>query len=109
MLTQSLPYWPVNPSISTDPWFNFQLDLVRCLWVVLPAPILWGASFPLALASVADAADRIRRGWSAASMPPTPSARSSARSAPACCWSSWLGSQHAQQVLILRVGACPAC
>ena len=50
MLTQSLPYWPINPSISTDPWFNFQLDLVRCLWVVLPAAILWGASFPLALA-----------------------------------------------------------
>ena len=36
-----------------DPWFNFQLDMVRCLWVVLPGAILWGASFPLALASVA--------------------------------------------------------
>lgn len=53
MLTQSLPYWPINPSIATDPWFNFQLDMVRCLWVVLPGAILWGASFPLALASVA--------------------------------------------------------
>ena len=39
--------------ISTDPWFNFQLDIVRCLWVVLPGAILWGASFPLALAAVA--------------------------------------------------------
>ena len=29
MLTQSLPYWPINPSISASPWFNFQLDLVR--------------------------------------------------------------------------------
>ncbi|MEO8071416.1 MAG: fused MFS/spermidine synthase, partial [Acidobacteriota bacterium] len=38
---------------STDPWFNFQLDMVRCLWVVLPGAILWGASFPLALAAVA--------------------------------------------------------
>src|SRR5437660_1561236 len=53
MLTESLPYWPINPSISTDPWFTFQLDLVRSLWAVLPAAILWGASFPLALASVA--------------------------------------------------------
>jgi len=53
MLTESLPYWPINPSISSDPWFNFQLDLVRCLWVVLPGAILWGASFPLALASIA--------------------------------------------------------
>ena len=53
MLTDSLPFWPINPSISSDPWFNFQLDMVRCLWVVLPGAILWGASFPLALASVA--------------------------------------------------------
>jgi spermidine synthase len=27
--------------------------MVRCLWVVLPGAILWGASFPLALAAVA--------------------------------------------------------
>jgi spermidine synthase len=51
--TQSLPYWPINPSISTDPIYNLQLDFVRCLWAVLPAAILWGASFPLALAAVA--------------------------------------------------------
>src|SRR5262249_53864432 len=31
----------------------FQLDLVRCLWAVLPPACLWGASFPLALAAVA--------------------------------------------------------
>jgi spermidine synthase len=54
MLTESLPYWPINPSISADPWFNFQLDIVRCLWVVLPGAILWGASFPLALAAIAE-------------------------------------------------------
>jgi spermidine synthase len=53
MLTQSLPYWPINPSISTSPWYNFQLDLARCVWAILPPTILWGASFPLALASVA--------------------------------------------------------
>jgi len=55
MLTQSLPYWPINPSISSDPWFTFQLDFVRSLWAMLPGAILWGASFPLALASVATA------------------------------------------------------
>jgi spermidine synthase len=49
----SLPYWPINPSISTSVVFNFQLDLVRAFWVMLPGAILWGASFPLALASVA--------------------------------------------------------
>jgi spermidine synthase len=53
MLTSSLPFWPINPAITTDIWYNFQLDIVRCLWVVLPGSILWGMSFPLALASVA--------------------------------------------------------
>jgi spermidine synthase len=53
MLADSLPYWPVNPLLSTSPWFTFQIDLVRCLWTVLPAALLWGASFPLALAAVA--------------------------------------------------------
>ena len=49
----SLPYWPINPSISTDVSYNFQLDLMRGLWVMLPGAILWGMSFPLALAAVA--------------------------------------------------------
>ena len=49
----SLPYWPINPSISTSLAYNFQLDLMRAIWVMLPGAILWGASFPLALAAVA--------------------------------------------------------
>ncbi len=53
MLSRSLPYWPIDPSLSYNPWYNFQLDLLRCIWAVLPAACLWGASFPLALASVA--------------------------------------------------------
>ena len=54
VLTQSLPYWPINPrnldrsrgGTSSSTWF-------ARLWAVLPGAILWGASFPLALASVA--------------------------------------------------------
>ncbi len=53
MLSESLPYWPVVPMLSPSPWYMFQLDLVRCLWAVLPPACLWGASFPLALAAVA--------------------------------------------------------
>ncbi|HXH23948.1 MAG TPA: fused MFS/spermidine synthase [Vicinamibacterales bacterium] len=49
----SMPYWPINPSISLDPVYNFQLDLMRAIWVMLPGAILWGASFPLALAAIA--------------------------------------------------------
>ncbi len=56
-LSDSIPYWPVNPLLSTSPWFNFQIDIVRCLWAILPAAILWGASFPLALAAAASPGD----------------------------------------------------
>jgi spermidine synthase len=55
VLTGSLPFWPIDPALSASPWVSFQLDLMRCTWAVLPAAILWGASFPLALASVASA------------------------------------------------------
>ena len=53
MISDSIPYWPVDPSISLSPWFTFQLDMARCIWGILPATCLWGASFPLALAAVA--------------------------------------------------------
>ncbi len=53
MLAESLPYWPIDPSLTANAWFNFQLDMARCLWALLPATILWGASFPLALAAAA--------------------------------------------------------
>jgi spermidine synthase len=35
------------------PWYIFQIDLLRAAWTVLPATILWGASFPMAIAAVA--------------------------------------------------------
>jgi spermidine synthase len=52
-LSDSLPYWPINPFLSSSLWYTFQLDMVRCLWAILPAALLWGASFPLALGAVA--------------------------------------------------------
>jgi spermidine synthase len=100
MLTQSLPYWPINPSISTDPWYNFQLDFVRCLWAVLPGAILWGASFPLALASVATGGKdpaRLVGGVYAAN---TLGAIIGSVSA-SLLLVVWLGSQRAQQVLLI--------
>jgi spermidine synthase len=99
MLTESLPYWPINPSISTDPWFNFQLDLVRSLWVVLPAAVLWGASFPLALASVALPAQdpaRLVGGVYAAN-----TVGAIVGSLAASLVIMWRGSQYAQQALIV--------
>jgi spermidine synthase len=49
----TLPYLPISSALATRPWITFQLDLMRCLWAVLPAACLWGASFPLALAAAA--------------------------------------------------------
>jgi spermidine synthase len=100
MLTQSLPYWPINPSISSDPWYNFQLDFVRCLWAVLPGAILWGASFPLALASVATGGKdpaRLVGGVYAAN---TLGAIVGSVTA-SLLLVVWLGSQRAQQVLVI--------
>ncbi len=53
LIGYALPWWPIDPTISSSPWINFQLDLVRCLLAILPAACLWGASFPLALAAAA--------------------------------------------------------
>ena len=53
-MAYSLPYWPVDPWLSLNPFFNFQVDLVRCVWAIFPATLLWGASFPLALAAAAE-------------------------------------------------------
>ena len=51
-MTKMLPYWPVSPGLAIEARYTFQIDLVRCLWAVLPAACFWGASFPLALAAV---------------------------------------------------------
>jgi spermidine synthase len=48
----AMPHWQVNPMLATDMSSVFKVDLVKALWMVLPSAILWGASFPLALAAV---------------------------------------------------------
>ncbi|HET6958246.1 MAG TPA: fused MFS/spermidine synthase [Vicinamibacterales bacterium] len=99
-LTESLPYWPINPYISTTPWFTLQLDLVRCFWVVLPGAMLWGASFPLALAAVAtteqDAA-RLAGGVYAAN---TVGAIAGSL-ITSFILIPWIGTSHAEQIIII--------
>lgn len=51
-LADSLPWWPIDPQLATDPKFTFQLDLARAIWGILPATLFWGASFPFAFAAV---------------------------------------------------------
>ncbi len=103
MLMESLPYWPINTSITTSIWYNFQLDFVRAFWAVLPAPILWGASFPLALAAVA------RRGEDPGRLVGGVYAANTVGAIFGSVMASlilvyWFGSQRAQQVLMIVSG-----
>ncbi len=99
-LTESLPYWPINPYIATTPWFTLQLDLVRCLWVVLPGAILWGASFPLALAAVST------REQDAAQLAGGVYAANTVGAIAGSLVTSfmlipWIGTSHSEQVIII--------
>ena len=103
MLMESLPYWPINTSITSSIWYNFQLDFVRAFWAVLPGPILWGASFPLALAAVA------RRGQDPGRLVGGVYAANTVGAIFGSVVASlilvyWFGSQRAQQVLMIVSG-----
>jgi spermidine synthase len=49
----TLPYLTIDPVVVAAPLAKFRFDLFRCTWAILPSAVLWGASFPLALASLA--------------------------------------------------------
>lgn len=99
-ISASLPYWPINPSTSSNIRFNFELDLARAFWAMLPATLLWGASFPLALAAAAsrrqDAARLIAGVYAANTFGAIIGALSAS-----LLLIAWVGSQRAQQVLIV--------
>jgi spermidine synthase len=60
-IARSLPYWPLDVTIATPAGVALELDVLRTAWAVLPGALLWGASFPLALAAcVAPLADSRR-------------------------------------------------
>lgn len=98
-LSSSLPYWPINPSMASDIWVNFQLDVDRALWALLPPTLLWGASFPLAMAAVAfpgqDPARLMSRVYAANTLGAIGGALSASLFLVA-----WVGSQRVEQVLI---------
>ena len=97
-LGASLPYWPIDPSISSNIGFTFQLDLARAFWALLPPTLLWGASFPFALSAVSGKQDpaRVMGGVYAAN---TLGAIAGALGA-SLLLIAWVGSQYTEQVLI---------
>jgi len=52
MIAAQLPYWDKNLFGHGGVWAGFLRDFVFCGIAILPAALCWGASFPLALASV---------------------------------------------------------
>ena len=101
-LSASMPYWPTNPSISSDIFFNFQLDLARAFWALLPPTLLWGASFPFALAAAVSQRDNARvmaRIYAANTLGAIVGAL-----AATLLLIAWIGTQRTEQLLI----ACSA-
>src|SRR5437867_9445590 len=99
MIAKAVPYWPVDPWISTSPWFIFEIDLFRCFVTIFPATFLWGFSFPLALAAIASPdqdSGRVTGGVYAAN--------TAGAIIGATLFSlvlvPWLGTQQSQRVLI---------
>jgi len=60
-IARSLPYWPLDVTLPAVAGVALQLDVLRTAWAVLPAALLWGASFPLALAAAASPGCEPRR------------------------------------------------
>jgi spermidine synthase len=100
MISSNLPYWPINPGNAPSPWYLIQLDFLRSFLVVLPAALCWGASFPLAIAAVADG-----RGNSSAAVARVYAANTAGAIIGALGASlvlvSWLGTQQTQRLLML--------
>ena len=99
-VTQTLPYWPVDVTLESSPWIRMQMDLVRVFWAMLPAAVLWGASFPLALAAAAQKGQdpgRLVGGLYAAN---TLGAIVGSL-ATGLVMVAWIGSQMTQQLVIL--------
>lgn len=98
-LGASLPYWPVNPSLSSNIWFDFQLDLDRAFWALLPPTLLWGASFPFALASLRSSRQDSARLMAGVYAANTLGAIAGALAASLLLM-AWIGSQRSEQLLI---------
>lgn len=53
-IARTLPLWTTGTAAGVSSSAKFQFDLLRCAWAILPSAVLWGASFPLALACLSD-------------------------------------------------------
>jgi len=95
-----LPFWPLDVTLATPAAAMLQIDLLRTAFAILPAALLWGASFPLALAAARapgrDPARLVGRLYAANTVGAIAGALGAAFVLVA-----WLGSQQTLQVLIV--------
>ena len=97
-LTTALPNWPTDPRLAYRPLYNFQFDFWRAVLTTLPSAVLWGASFPLALAAAANGRDTGRlvgRVYAANTVGAIVGAL-----ATSLVMIAWLGTQNTQRVMI---------
>jgi len=52
MIGREIPFWSLNPDFADNIWLRYGHDLLRAGVAMSLATVLWGASFPLALAAV---------------------------------------------------------
>ncbi|MBN4053641.1 fused MFS/spermidine synthase [Haliea sp. AH-315-K21] len=108
LVTQNLPYWEVNVA-GNQPWQRLQIDFWRCMIAMFPAAVLWGASFPLALASIASGEKASAEKDSASLVGGVYAANTFGAIIGALAGGfilvPWIGSQMTQQIIILVSGA----
>jgi spermidine synthase len=116
MIVHALPLWQPTreflPWVRSTPSYAFTFDALRCAAALLPATLLWGASFPLTLA----AAPRLRAGQGGSGFGRHVARVNAINTAGALAGTlaltlvgiPYLGSQGAQQFLVLVSAAAGA-
>jgi spermidine synthase len=100
MIAAVLPFWPIDRALAPSSWVNYQIDVLRCVWAVLPAALLWGASFPFALAAASPGHEDA--GWIAAAIYASNTAGAILGSlGVSLVLIPWLGTQQVERVLIV--------
>jgi spermidine synthase len=106
-IARSLPFWPIDVTLPSIASVQLELDLLRTAYAVLPAALLWGASFPLALAAAAPTAGEPRRVVGALYAANTAGAIVGAL-ATSFVLVVTLGSERTQQLMIVVAAAAAA-
>jgi spermidine synthase len=107
MLATVMPLQPATASMTSDIWVTFLIDFRRALVAILPGPLLWGASFPLALAAVVRRDDDPGRVVGVVYAANTLGAIAGALLS-SLVLVSWLGTQRTQQVMVAAAAVAAA-